>query len=151
MSVLGLSRGRALAFLVLGGALAAGGLTACGGDAAGPTPEVAGTYHATRFTVSSGGTETDLLAKGGSLVLELTQDGSAVAGTVRGTLVLPAEAGGPATIDMAGRFSIAATTVRFFQDADTFVRSVDWTLAGSDLKTSLTAGEETLLVVLTRD
>lgn len=101
-----------------------------GCDSSGGGQDVGGTYNATNFTVGI----TDVLAAGGSLEMTL-RDGS-----VSGTFVIPDvlnEPGEPDAVDLSGSYVVTGRTVRFTQDADTFVRDAVWTFADDALSTTL--------------
>ena len=106
-------------------------LSACGGDddSFSPTTEnVAGTYTATVFTLTSSIGTTDLLALGATVTVTLDP-----AGTTTGQLFVPggAEDGGDLNVDLAGTWTLTGSTVSFSQSADTFIRDVPFT-AGPD-------------------
>jgi hypothetical protein len=83
-------------------------LAACGDDNFSPTVEnVAGPYTASTFTYETSEGTTDLLAAGG-------------------------EGGGDLDEDLTGTWTLAGTTVTFDQDADTFIRDLEFT-ADQDL------------------
>jgi len=105
----------------------------CGGDSefvTGTTLAV-GSYRAIAFRITPDGEGlVDVLAAGGSLSITLDH-----AGAASGTLVLPASApGGPLTASMAGTATVTGLTVRFDQNADTFVRQVAWNRIGTGLQ-----------------
>jgi len=89
-------------------------------------PDVlAGSYAATSFVVTqTGQPSVDVLAKGGSLVINIAPDSS-----ITGILILPAGVpGGQAgTADMKGRiFRRSDGTFQFDQVENTFVESLVW-------------------------
>jgi hypothetical protein len=133
-------------------AMIAGGLTlslaACGDDGFSPTVEnVSGSYTAQTFTVTSGVGTVDLLALGAEVSVVLEEDGDTT-----GELFVPGggEGGEDLEADLTGTWTLSGSTVTFNQDADTFLRDVEFT-AQEDLLTA--EGEfsgQTLRVVLAR-
>lgn len=125
--------------------LVAGASLACS-DATDPS-DIAGAYVATHF-VLSGDVAGDVLAGGGALTITLEPDGSTA-----GQLLVPAQfaGGSDLTADMAGTYTVAADTVRFVQEADTFVRDLPWIVAADDrLAASGTFNGTTVGIELTR-
>ena len=122
-------------------------LLACADDAL--TPEmVAGTYVATQITVVTAEGTADWLEGGVTLSLTLT-----ATGTTTGQMFLPAAysaEGIDQLLDMVGTYSLSGATVRFSQQADTFVSDLPYTVSGSVLRGTLIRGSETLSVRLTR-
>jgi len=103
---------------------------ACGitDNLTGHASPVAGTYSAIVFTVTPAGqAPIDVLAKGGNLTIAIDGDNGAT-----GTLDLPASvAGGTAfSANMKGTAIVNGGTLHFQQDADTFVRNLNWTIVG---------------------
>lgn len=113
---------------------------------------VAGDFHATAFVVTTGGTPTDILARGGSLDLTLgepsAEDGR-WGGTFRGRLVVPDLGGSgaldevfsgtytasdlfPAVLDASGLDAVLS----FETTADVFVRDAQWELRADTLRTT---------------
>lgn len=114
----------------------------CSSDATAPTMEsIAGDYVATSFT----GAGSDILAAGGGLSLALSADGS-----VAGSLSIPAEAGGPLEVDMAGTYTLDGSRVTFHQDGDSFVRDADWTWTDGVLNGSWSGSGGTISVRMVR-
>jgi len=112
-----------------------------------PSP-LAGIWSATSFTITESGKPTaDVLAQGGGLTITVSSSNR-----THGSLTIPSTiTNGAAVVEnMAGTATISGTTVEFQQDADTFVRDVTWTLAGSTLVTSSTISGVTLNITLTR-
>lgn len=132
-------------------ALGAVSLLACGGDdgPVGPTvAEVAGTYTATTFTGTQGGTTTDLLAAGASVTATLAPDG-----TSTGRLFVPATvSGGLGTVDedLGGTWQLNGTTVRFNQAADTFLRDLVLAVGVNRLQGEDVFAGVTLRITLTK-
>ena len=128
--------------------LLAATLSGCGGSTA-PNPIIEGPYTATTFrVVPQGQALIDVLAAGGSLSITIAPNG-----TTTGTLNVPASAaGGTAfTASMAGTAVLTGSTVRFTQNADSFVRNLDRTVSGKTLSVQgLTAGSGTFTITLTR-
>ncbi|HYC49535.1 MAG TPA: hypothetical protein VEB19_00375 [Gemmatimonadaceae bacterium] len=112
-------------------------------DPAGPEHQhVVGSYAATSFTTTQGGTTTDQLALGASLDLTLNANG-----TVTGELVAPF---GSPSQDMAGTWTHTGNTVTFAQQADTFVRDMPFTVIGNTLVGDETFSGSRIQVTLTR-
>jgi hypothetical protein len=86
-----------------------------------------GSYSASQFQTTGSSGQTDQLAAGSTLQINLTADG-----TTTGHLHLAASGGTPAfDADMAGTWTENANVVTFSQAADTFVRNMPFT-AGPD-------------------
>ena len=103
------------------------GILGCGtSNEPGPLATVI-TYGAVMWTITEAGVETDALAAGATLDLELTEDNR-----VSGTLFMPAAInnGVDLTADMSGTYTIVQGILRFTQTADTFVRDVAWNVDG---------------------
>jgi len=97
---------------------------ACGGYSTSPTNSAAGNYTAISFVTSGNSGQTDQLANGGSLLLNLASGGS-----TSGHLHMAASASNPAVdADMAGTWSQNGDVVTISQSADTFVRDMPFTL-----------------------
>jgi hypothetical protein len=132
---------------VLGLALA---LAGCGDDDDGFNPtvdDVAGSYTATTFTVSSGAADVDLLGLDASVTATLDADG-----TTTGRLLVPSTVGRPAVDeDLAGTWELEGTTVRFSPTASTLIEDVDFTVGENTLTGEGTFDGSALLLVLTRD
>jgi hypothetical protein len=124
------------------------GSVACGDDSTDPS-SIAGNYSATVFQVTlTGAQPIDVLAAGGSLTVTISDQNATT-----GTLSVPASLNGgtPFTATMTGTAVITGTTVRFEQTADTFVRDLNWTIAGTTLTTTnQTAGGASYTITLTR-
>ena len=108
--------------------LAAVTLGACGDD--GPTLPAAtsGAYEATRFIVTEGGADVDVLAAGGYLDIVLTPRG-----VTAGTLFLPDVISGEGNVefDLAGTWTQRGNTVTFRNSVDTFVRDMPFVVQGT--------------------
>jgi hypothetical protein len=118
------------------------------GDGDAPTmSDVAGSYQATTLTVEEGGVTTDFLSVGASLEITLSDNG-----TTAGRLFVPGgdEGGGDLDVDLAGTWALDGTTVTFNQDADTFVRDMDFEYANGQLTGEETFFDATVSVVLAR-
>jgi len=104
--------------------------TACADDPNVPPAGVPGSYHATAFSLASGGPAYDLLASGASLTMTLAADH-----TTTGRLFVPAEFAGGAAVDesMAGTWRQSNDTVYFDGPADTFVRDVPFVVRTNTL------------------
>ena len=102
----------------------------CAEDPNVPPPGIPGSYHATTFTLSSGGPAVNLLASGASLSMSLLSDN-----TTTGRLVIPASVTGGEAIDesLAGSWRQSNDTVYFDGPADTFVRDVPFVVRGASL------------------
>jgi hypothetical protein len=117
-----------LAAVLLAGVLG----TACSGnDLVGNSTLMAGTYSATVFTVKpDDAAEINVLGAGGSLTITISKSGATT-----GSLHVPASVeGGPLTASMAGTASVTELTVEFDQEADTFVRDLTWSRAGTAIQ-----------------
>jgi len=129
------------------GALAFVLAVACTGDSLSPS-EVAGTYHATLFTLTEPTQTRDVLAAGGELTITLLDNAE-----TSGRLFIPASITGTSDVDeaMTGTFMISGTTLRFNnQAADTFVRDMSFRIEGVTLRGSANFGGPTITVTLTR-
>jgi hypothetical protein len=107
-------------------------LLACGGDSFTPTEEtVVGTYEAAEFTITTGGSTTDLLLAGATVDATLAADG-----TTSGRLFVPAAGEGGADLDedLTGTWTLDGETVTFDQTADTFIRDAEF-IAGRNTLT----------------
>ena len=121
-------------------------LFACGDDAFTPSVmDTAGSYSATTFTTTNGGSTTDQLAAGASLVLTLADNGTAT-----GRLFVPggAQGGGDLDADMAGTWTLTGRIVNFDQTADTFVRDMPFTVESNRLRGEATFSGTTIRVTL---
>lgn len=127
-------------------ALCAAFLAACSEK---PTMEnMAGSYHATSFTVQQGAAPAENVLADGSL-LDLTL---IAAGTTSGRLFVPggAEGGGDFDADLTGTWTLLGTAVTFDHVADTFVRDMPFTAKVGQLTGEATFGGATIRVVLER-
>lgn len=133
-----------------------GGAAACA-DSTGPTPDptvasVAGVYRADatggEMTTVEGGASTDWLADGGSIRLELRDDG-----TTAGRIFIPgaAEEGGDFEADLVGGWSIAGGAVHLDHEADTFLRDMSFQVRGERLEGSAEFSGLRVQVVLVRE
>lgn len=124
-------------------------LAACGGDGTATSPpasSVVGQYSAMTFRTTDAGTVTDQLALGASLAIDLAQDG-----TTSGRLFVPGGGDTPGTdldADLAGTWARVNNTIRFTQNADTFVRDMAFTIGTDELLGSATFGGVLVEVVL---
>ena len=109
-------------------------LAACsddGDDGFSPTvDDVAGSYTASVFTLTSGNTDFDLLALGATVTATLDADG-----TTSGRLQVPSGVGGAPEVDedLAGTWSLSGTTVTFTPSASTLLSDVDFAVAPNTL------------------
>ena len=101
-------------------------LGSCGGEESfSPTVDnVSGSYSAQTFTVTTGGSTTNLLALGSTVDLTLGADG-----TTTGRLFVPegGEGGEDLDVDLVGTWTLTGSTVAFEQAGDTFIRDVEFT------------------------
>jgi hypothetical protein len=127
-------------------------LAACGDDdddGFNPTvDDVAGTYTASAFTLTSGNGEFDLLAIGATVTATLNADG-----TTTGRLQVPGGVGGQGAIDenLAGTWSLSGTTVTFSPSASSLLTDVDFAVGPSTLTGEGIYMGAVLLLVLTKD
>jgi hypothetical protein len=124
--------------------LAVVALVACS-DAFKPTTEnVSGDYQLQSFTTDSAGVHKDWVAAGAALELLLSPLGDVIGG-----LQIPLDT----TIflaNLAGTWQMSGKTVHFTQDADTFVRDMDWIADKDRLSGDETFGGVRVRVVLKR-
>jgi hypothetical protein len=126
-------------------------LTACGDDdddGFSPTvDDVAGSYTASAFTLTSGSGDLDLLALGATVIATLDADG-----TTSGRLQVPGVGGAPAVDeDLAGTWSLSGTTVTFSPSASSLLSDVDFAVGPNTLTGEGIYQGATLLLVLTKD
>jgi hypothetical protein len=126
-------------------------LAACGGDdddGFHPTvDDVAGSYSASVFTLTSGNGDFDLLAIGASVTATLNADG-----TTTGRLQVPGVGGGGAIDeDLAGTWSLSGTTVTFSPSASSLLTDVDFAAGPGTLTGEGVYMGAVLLLVLTKD
>ena len=119
----------------------------CAEDPNVPPPGVPGSYHATTFSLSSGGPAVNLLAMGASFTMTLGADH-----TTTGRLVIPSSITGGEKIDdsLAGTWRQSNDTVYFDHPADTFVRDVPFVVRGGSLATEYDSPGGQLLVTLSK-
>jgi hypothetical protein len=124
-------------------------LAACGDDGALEPDPIAGAYTATTFRITPpSSAEANVLAQGGSLTITIGANN-----TTTGTLNVPATiTGGDALVaSMAGTVDRNGNGVSFEQTADTFVRDLNWTVAGNTITaTNQSVGGAIYTIVLTR-
>jgi hypothetical protein len=124
-------------------------VASCGDDNSfSPTVEnVAGTYSATAFTLTSSAGTVDLLILGSEVVVTLAADG-----TTTGRLFVPGgdEGGGDLDADLTGTWALSGSTVTFNQTADTFIRDAGFTADRNRLTGESTFGHQTIRLVLTK-
>jgi hypothetical protein len=126
-------------------------LAACGGDdddGFNPTvDDVAGSYSASAFTLTSGNGDFDLLAIGASVTATLNADG-----TTTGRLQVPGVGGGGAIDeDLGGTWSLSGTTVTFSPSASSLLTDVDFAVGPGTLTGEGVYMGAVLLLVLTKD
>lgn len=123
-------------------------LAACDSPTGVPIPaEVAGSYRATVLTTRAGGAVVDQLA--GGTELRITLDPS---GATTGRLFVPHgdENGRDLDADLAGRWTLRGDTVRFEQQADTFVRDIPFLVREDRLEGAADFGPVRIEVSLAR-
>ena len=130
-------------------AIAAVLVLGCDDDVAGPTSSgLAGSYVATTFLTTSGGTTANQLSQGGSLTIQLAANG-----TTTGHVTMPA---GPSTggesldDDLVGTWTLNGSIVDFDHAADTFVRDMPFLVQGTTLVGDQTFQGTRVQVVLTK-
>ena len=133
------------AWLVVAGGLL---VASCGDDDATSPPisSVVGQYAAVTFRTTDAGTVTDQLAQGATIAINLTANG-----TTTGRLFVPGGGEMPGTdleADLAGTWALTNDTVRFSQNADTFVRDMAFAVGTNDLVGSATFDGVLIEVVL---
>ena len=125
-------------------------LAACGDDDEGTNPtldDVAGSYTATTFTLTTEGVPLDLLALGATVTADLAADG-----TTTGRLFVPdLGQGGSLDEDLTGTWSLSANTVTFTQSNSTLINDVDFAVGPNTLTGEGTYQGSILLLVLTRE
>jgi hypothetical protein len=119
---------RALRTLALSGAVL--GTVACDDDDRGTGPtaaQVAGTYHATTLTASTGSFTQDVLQSGGSLTLRLLDRG-----ILTGHITIPSEG---VDTDLIGTWRLEGNTVSIddVPGADTFLEDLELVVRGNTL------------------
>lgn len=125
-------------------------LAACGDDDEGtnPTPDdVAGSYTASTFTLTTEGVPLDLLALGATVTADLEADG-----TTTGRLFVPDIGQGAALDeDLTGTWTLTENTVTFSQSNSTVIQDVDFAVGSNSLTGEGTYQGAILLLVLTRE
>ena len=126
-------------------------LAACGDDDDGFSPtvdDVAGSYTASAFTLTSGSGDLDLLAYGATVTATLD-----AAGTTSGRLQVPGGVGGAPAVDedLAGTWTLSGTTVTFSPSASSLLSDVDFAVGPSTLTGEGVYQGAVLLLVLTKD
>jgi hypothetical protein len=97
----------------------------CGSDSTDTADIAVGNYTAIAFTTSGSSGQTNQIALGGSLLLNLAAGGAA-----SGHLHMAASGSDPVfDADMAGTWTRAGDVVTISQSADTFVRDMPFTLS----------------------
>ena len=120
-------------------------LTACDDDDL-EREDVAGTYTATEFSITTGSEVIDVLDLGGEITLVLNADG-----TTEGTFDAPAIEDEPAaTYDLEGTWDIEADLIVLDHDADTFLRHVVFEYQAGQLIASELFTEGVFDLTLTR-
>lgn len=106
---------------------------------------MSGSYQLTTFTSDSAGVQKDWIASGASLEMILTPEGN-----VSGRLWVPGS-GQFFGASLVGTWELTGKAVHFTQDADTFVRNVDWVAGRNRLYANTTIGLVKVHVVLARE
>jgi len=118
------------------------------GNSFSPTvTNVAGSYTALSFTVSSTAGTVDLLGLGATVEVTLAPNG-----TTTGRLFVPGagDNGGDLDADLTGTWTLAGNTVTFSQTGDTFIRDVPFTASQNRLTGEGTFEGQTVRLVLTK-
>lgn len=139
---------------VIAGLTLALAVAACGGDDGNnggfspTTDNVAGTYHATTFTLQTGSTTLDLLQLGATVNVTLTPDGN-----TSGRLVVPGFGAGGGTLDedLTGTWSLSGNTVTFSQTTSTLIQGANFTAEQNTLTGSGVVEGSTVSIVLTKN
>ncbi len=122
---------------------------ACGSDE--PTgidhSQVVGSYQATSFIVTEGGTARDILDEGGSITL-VREEG----GTTSGHAIVPDEECGGALIDqdLTGTWSLADGVVTLQMETDTFLRDLPLQASSDQLTADATFDDVRVQLTLKR-
>lgn len=96
----------------------------CGSDSTEPSGAPVGSYTPFEWVTTGTSGQTNQLAIGSTLQITLASDGSTT-----GHLHTAASGGNPAfDADMAGTWTMSGNVVQFHQNADTFVRNMDFIL-----------------------
>jgi hypothetical protein len=110
---------------------------------------IAGTYQATVFHVTPTGQNVlDFVAGGATLTMTITSSD-----TTTGALHVPASlnSGTAFDRDMAGTVTVTGSSVRFNQQADSFVRDLNWAWNGTTIGvTSQSVGGVSFTITLTK-
>lgn len=93
---------------------------------------VAGNYEASQFTVQIEGEIVDVLTAGGFIEMTLRDSGG-----VSGRLFIPESlaAGEENDFPLDGTYTISGDVVTFDQEADTFIRDLEWSFDNGTLRT----------------
>lgn len=126
-------------------------LAACGDDDEGTNPtvdDVAGSYSATAFTLTSGTGTLDLLALGATVTAELEPDGSCT-----GRLLVPGAQPGGEDLDedLTGTWTLGDGIVTFNPTNSTLINDVDFAVGPNTLTGEGPFQGGILLLVLTRE
>jgi hypothetical protein len=110
--------------------------------------DVAGSYTASAFTLTSGNGDFDLLALGATVTATLDADG-----TTSGRLQVPGGVGGAPAVDedLAGTWTLSGTTVTFSPSASSLLSDVDFAVGPNTLTGEGIYQGAVLLLVLTKD
>jgi hypothetical protein len=123
-------------------------------DGTDPSNDVTGQYQATTFTITRVGLPpADVLAAGGSMTLELTEDGRTA-----GNLFIPQSlTDDPQDLELSlvGTYTRSGDTVHLLHDGsvDSFLELVDWGVGSNTLSANAQDpdGEGSIAVTLTKD
>jgi hypothetical protein len=128
-------------------AVAALSVAACSGAFEPNVQNVSGFYFAQTFTTDSAGESKDWVGLGATLGLLLNPNRSA-----SGLLILPRfpNDSAPPIERLTGTWTLTGNTVRFVDDADTFIRDVTWAVTKNRLSSDTTLDGVTIHIVLTR-
>ena len=110
--------------------------------------DVAGSYSASAFTLTSGNGDFDLLAIGATVTATLDADG-----TTSGRLQVPGGVGGQGALDedLAGTWSLSGTTVTFSPSASSLITDVDFAVGPNTLTGEGVYMGAVVLLVLTKN
>ena len=125
-------------------------LAGCG-DGTNPSEDVTGHYHATTFILTRVGIPPDdVLAAGGSMILELTADG-----TAGGNVFVPQSlTDDPQDFELTllGTWTRTGNTVHLVHDAgDSFLEAIDWAVGSNTLSGTLDDIDGSIEITLTKD
>jgi len=116
-----------------------------------PMEEILGKYSTTTFLFTlENDAPLDILSVGGYINIELNEDKS-----TDGLFYLPdtlgLTEGGEARIELVGLFDMVDNIVTFDQDADTFIRNVEWVYSDSKISGKYSKTDVVIEVVLSKE